>query len=164
MGVGPGQPAMTASQQSGLRQALSQNGPPQNPQTPTERNDPKHSWFLALQRVRITLQDIINKELDDKDEVTQSLLVAQHAALEKLLAGIDPHIVALLQAASVVKSISPQIASQLEIQAAQQGRPPQVPGAPSIVGMPQSPLGGLPMAPPTAAPQGASASPPAFGG
>jgi hypothetical protein len=65
----------------------------------------------------------------------------------------------LLMASSVIKSVNPQIASQLEIQAAQNGRPPQVPGAPSIVGMPQAPLGGMPMAPPTAAPFGASASP-----
>jgi len=145
---------------------MSAVSPPQNPKTPAQRDDPQHSWYIALQRIRIPLQDLIEKQLDDKDDVTAAIIIAMHSAMEKLLAGLDPKIVAGFMAASAIKPFDPMTAAQLENNAAQVGRPPTVPGSPTLTGMPgaQSPLGGMspqmPMAPPTAAPQQAvSASP-----
>jgi hypothetical protein len=154
---------MNQAQQGGLRSALAGVSPPPNPKTPAQRDDPQHKWYLALQRIRTTVKDLIERELEDKDQPTSDIFLAMHAALEKLLAGIDPKTVAGFMAASAVKSINPQIASQLEIEAAQAGRPPQVQGMPNLVGMPQPPLGGGLMpaqGPPTGAPPMGAAEPP----
>jgi hypothetical protein len=141
---------MTAPQQSQLAAALGASAPPANAQTPTQRLDPQHEWFIAVQRVRMTLRDIIDRNLDDRDPVTQSLFVAMHIATEKLLAQIDPKITALLCAASIVKGINPNLGSQLEMLAAQSSAPPTVPGVPQVAAPP--PLGGMGAGGPTAGP------------
>lgn len=158
---------MSPAQNGGLRSAMASVSPPQNPKTPAQRDDPQHAWYIALQRIRIPLQDTISNKLDDKDDKTAAILIAMHAAIEKLLAGIDPQMVAGFMAASAIKPFDPMTAATLENSADQVGRPPVVPGTPNITGMPgvQQPLAGMspqvPMAPPTAASpaMGGSASP-----
>lgn len=160
---GPGQQPMQPGQEAQLRAALSRVGPPQNPKTPAQRTDPQHEWLIALQRVRATVADIIRDHLDDKPQPVQDLILAMNAAMEKTLAGIDPNTVSLLAGASIVKSIAPQVSSQLEMQAAQGSRPPMVPGMPSI----STPPTGLGVGPGVQAPTAGGpppVSPPAPGG
>lgn len=145
---GPGQQPLNPQQQATLASALRGQAPPTNPQTPAQRTDPRHDWLIGLQRVRITLKDLIDQHLDNQDPATQSLVLAMHAAIDKLLAGIPSQMIGVLAAASIVKPMDAQIASQLEMRAMQMSQPPIVPGAPAM----QPPQGG-PMAQPTAGPQ-----------
>lgn len=137
---------MSGGQQNALAAAVRGQAPPTNPQTPAQRTDPKHDWLIALQRVRVTLRDIVDQHLDNQDPATQSTILAMHGAIDKLLAGIDAKTIAVLAAASLVKSFDPQTASMLEMRAMQMSQPPMVPGAPAI-----TPPGG--MSAPTAGPQ-----------
>lgn len=144
---GPGRAALSPQQQTTLASALRGQAAPANPQTPAQRTDPKHDWLIGLQRVRITLKDLIDQHLDNQDAATQSLVLAMHAAIDKLLAGIPSQMIAVLAAASIIKPFDAQTASMLEMRAMQMSQPPIVPGQPAM----QPPQGG--MSAPTAGPQ-----------
>lgn len=144
---GPGRQPLTPQQQTTLATALRGQAAPSNPQTPAQRTDPRHDWLIGLQRVRITLKDLIDQHLDNQDPSTQNLVLAMHAAIDKMLAGLTPQTIAILAAASIVKPIDAQIASTLEMRAMQMSQGPIVPGQPVI----QPPQGG--MTAPTAGPQ-----------
>lgn len=155
---GPGRQPLSPQQQTTLASALRGQAAPSNPQTPAQRTDPKHDWLIGLQRARITIKDLIDQHIDNQDPATQNLVLSMHAAIDKLLAGIPPQMIAILAAASIVKPFDAQIASTLEMRAMQMSQPPIVPGAPAM----QPPPGG-PMAQPTAGagmpPMGGAPSP-----
>lgn len=145
---GPGQQPMTSGQQSALASALQSVSPPSNPKTPFQRTDPQHTWLIGLQRVRTSFRDL-NDNLDDKDDITVGLIIAMQVATERLLAGVPPNEVALLSAASMIKTVNPMLASQIEQQWASINRPPQVAGAPMQTGPTPQPGAGMgPATPP----------------
>ncbi len=155
----PGQRPLSPSQQSGLAAALSNVSAPPNPKTPFNRTDPQHIWLIALQRVRTTLREL-NDQLDDKDDVSQSIVTAMGVATERLLAGVPPQEIALMAAGQMIKSFQPQLAQQLEQAWVGINRPPSVPGMPVQTGPTPQP----PAAPPQAPTPPMGGPPPGMGG
>jgi hypothetical protein len=164
--VGPGQDPLSNQQQSALASALGRVGPPNNPKTLAQRTDPQYLWLSKLHSIRKAIDETIQESLDERPPEEQSLITAIRHAIDRLIRGVKGAEASMKLASSVVETLAPQIAQQLEAQLEQMTRAPMVPGAPQPSGM--QPGGGMPPPGPQPGPMsamaGMAAPPPPFGG
>lgn len=156
-----------AGMSPGLASLLAGQAPPQtamSAQTPDIRRNPTHEWYVALQRVRMTVRDALTKA-DEQDESIKEFLSSVRTACDKLLTGVNPKASIATSLARAIESWAPQIAQMLDVQAVmlmQQGQNSPMPtapgvGAPPPGGQPPPMLGGAPGAPTPAPGPGAAA-------
>ncbi len=131
-----------------LASLVNQQAPPSNSATAATRTNPEHDWYVALQCVRRTAEEA-GEKAEQRGPETQAILAAVRTACSRLLAGVDPKIVAASMASTTLEPISPQLATQCQQLAASLSAPPIAPGA---GGAPGSPFG-APGAPPLHLPQ-----------
>jgi hypothetical protein len=126
---------MAPSVQNALKGAMNTQAGPSNPATPPYRENPEHDWYTALQRVRITAKEAVERVGEEKGPIVKSVLSAIRNAAEQLMAGIDPAQVATATASSLVETTRPDVAALLK-------SPPATPAGPAganALGMPAAP-------------------------
>lgn len=143
------QDALAPSAQSTLKSALNAQGGPNNPKTPAYRENPEHDWYLALQAVRITAKEAIERVGEERGPVVRTILGAFRTGAERLMAGVEPGTVASSIAADLVRDSRPDLAALLD-----QAKAPAAPtgAAPPGPSMDVTGGGALADAAPTAAP------------
>lgn len=118
------QEALAPAAQSTLKGALNAQGGPNNPKTPAYRENPEHDWYLALQAVRITAKEAIERVGEERGPIVRMILGSIRTGAEKLMAGVDPQTVASSIAADLVRDSRPDLAALLDQAKAPTGPPP----------------------------------------
>ncbi|MDE2102029.1 MAG: hypothetical protein KGL39_32585 [Patescibacteria group bacterium] len=148
-----------------LASLVNQQAPPPNPQTPAQRTNPEHEWYVALQGIRYTVEDAQKHAEEYGDDVKAMLDAMRSACSAMLVPGAEPKAVAASMASIAVQHVAPSLAAQLRSLATNLSAPAMAPAGVGVTpGMP--PMSNMPSAPPgmpgsPAGPGGATAGAPA---
>lgn len=124
---------MTAS----LGSIVNTQAPPSNPNTPNQRTNPEHEWYVALQAVRMTATEALDKADQYGPEIVAILNAVKSTCSYLTTPAADAKVAALSLAAMALETIAPQLAAQAKQLATQLSAPTIAPaggGAPSPFG------------------------------
>lgn len=143
-GLGATAQPMNAKAGATMMSALKGMAAPSNPATPDERKDPTETAFLNQNRIRRSLE----KAIDDASETDPIVPIykAFRAAMQRILTGIDP----VMVAQTIVQSLTPPPPPMPGGIMGSPGMPQGMPGQAPTAGPPMPPMGdmGGPVSPP----------------
>lgn len=154
---GPGQPPLSAGQQTSLAQALNQDSNA-NPKIKALRTDPQYRWQGDLNSIKKACA-VCLENADTRTDDEQTLINSIFHAVDRLLKKVDADDVSLSLTNEVCATVAPELAQAAQQKLNEKSRPPMVPGMPQITGL----SGGAAPGPPSGGPAGPLAGGPPMG-